>query len=173
MELPGSSYLYTLALISITFAGFAALIAAFRQTIGGRLSDYDVFFIRNTLLRSFMVAGCGMLPPLLALYELSHTATWRLSSLITAILLIVFTLTSFARRRAVTGRPMTKWFEVNAFLQVLTSIFCLVIAQGTILEPGPGNFSVAVTAIMLIAGVGYMASLQLLLQGDPKENKRK
>ena len=47
MELPGTTYLQTLAMISITFGGFAALVAIFRQTIGGRLSDFDMFFIRQ------------------------------------------------------------------------------------------------------------------------------
>jgi len=43
MELPGTSYLYNLTMISVTFAGFAALIAAFRQMVGGRLTRYDAF----------------------------------------------------------------------------------------------------------------------------------
>ena len=34
MELPGSNYLYTIATLSITYAGFAALIVIFRQIIG-------------------------------------------------------------------------------------------------------------------------------------------
>ena len=43
MELPGTSYLYNLTMISVTFAGFAALIAAFRQMVGGHLTRYDAF----------------------------------------------------------------------------------------------------------------------------------
>ena len=51
MELPGSGYLYTIATLSIAYAGFAALIVIFRQIIGGGVSSYDVFEI---LMRSFM-----------------------------------------------------------------------------------------------------------------------
>jgi hypothetical protein len=51
MELPGSGYLYTIATLSIAYAGFAALIVIFRQIIGGGVSSYDVFVI---LMRSFM-----------------------------------------------------------------------------------------------------------------------
>ena len=56
MELPGSTYLYTLATLAITYAGFAALIAIFRQIIGGGVSNYDVFSNFGTILmRSFIV----------------------------------------------------------------------------------------------------------------------
>jgi hypothetical protein len=34
MEIPGSSYLYALATVSITFVGFSALPMIFRQTMG-------------------------------------------------------------------------------------------------------------------------------------------
>lgn len=173
MELPGSHYFYTLALISITFAGFAALVAAFRQMIGGRMSDFDVFVIRTTLLRSFIVAGCSMLPTLLALYELPHSIIWRVSSLVTAVLLILFTLTAYAIRRAVATIPISRAFFVNSFLQIVITLYLLIIAQGTILKPAAGPFAVAVTAIMVVAVIAYVASLQLLLQGHPKERGRR
>ena len=54
MELPGTSYLYTIATLSITYAGFAALIVIFRQIIGGGVSNYDIFVIRSVLMRSFI-----------------------------------------------------------------------------------------------------------------------
>jgi hypothetical protein len=173
MELPGSSYLQTLALISITFGGFAVLVTVFRQMIGGRLSDFDVFFIRNTLLRSFMAAGCSMLPSLLALFQISPSIIWRVSSLITGLLLTLFTLTWYARRRAVTHTPLTKAFLVNFFLQMLTAIFLLVIASGTILEPAPGHFAAAVTIIMVTAVIAYMAQLRLLLQAHPTGKRKR
>ena len=59
MELPGTSYLYNLTLISVTFAGFAALIAAFRQMVGGRFTKYDAFLIRSALVRSLIVLVCA------------------------------------------------------------------------------------------------------------------
>jgi hypothetical protein len=55
MELPGSGYLYTIATLSITYAGFAALIVIFRQIIGGGVSSYDVFVIRSILMRSLLL----------------------------------------------------------------------------------------------------------------------
>ena len=173
MELPGTTYLQTLAMISITFGGFAALVAVFRQTIGGRLSDFDMFFIRQTLLRSLIVAGCSMLPLLLALYEISHPIIWRVSSLITGLLLILFTLTLYLRRRAVSVAPLSKAFLVNSLLAMFTAVFLLMIASGIILEPVPGHFAVAVTIIMLTAVIGYLNQLQFVLHGFPGDKRRR
>ena len=102
MELPGSSYLYTIATLSITYAGFAALIVIFRQIIGGGVSSYDAFVIRSVLMRSFIIAFSAMLPPTLALFDLSQSVIWRISSLFAALLLGLFNLTFLARRRAAT-----------------------------------------------------------------------
>jgi len=168
MDLSVSGYLETLALLSITFGGFAVLVAVFRQMIGGRLSDHDLYFIRNTLLRSSMVAGCSMLPLLLALYELPPSVIWRLSSLITGLLLILFTLSTYLKRRAVTRTAITKSFAVNAFLQILTALFLLLTANAKILTPAPGHFAAAVSIIMVTAVIGYMTHLGLLLQENRK-----
>jgi hypothetical protein len=107
MELSGSSYLFTLSTISITFAGL----------VGGRLTDFDVYFVRTVLLRGFMVAGCAPLPPLLdGLFELAQPNTWRLSSLITAVVQSIFLATWPARRRAEASVPISKWAAVNQTL---------------------------------------------------------
>src|SRR6185437_2010117 len=171
MELPGTTYLQTLATISITFSGFAALVAVFRQTVGGRLSDFDMFFIHQTLLRSFIVAGCSMLPLLLVLYEISHSIIWRVSSLITGLLLILFTLTLYLRRLAVSAAPLSKAFVVNSLMAIFTAVFLVMIASGIILEPVPGHFAIAVTVIMLTAVIGYLNQLHFVLHGFPGDKR--
>jgi len=93
MELPGSSYLYALATISITFAGFAAMIVILRQVVSGSLVNYDLYFIRSVLMRSFIVVACAMLPPMLALFKLSDLIIWRSSGLIAGLIQGVFILT--------------------------------------------------------------------------------
>jgi hypothetical protein len=172
MEISGSNYLYTLALISITFAGFAVLIAIFRQMIGGRLSDHDLWIVRNVLFRSFIVVACAMLPPLLALYELSHSTIWRLSSLITAVLLVLSAFVSL-RIRIASKLQLSNVFLALLLVQILTMIFLLMIALGIFFEPAAGHFAVGVTAIMLTAISGYLASLTVLFRGHPTEKKRK
>ena len=133
MELPGTSYLYTIATLSITYAGFAAVIIIFRQIIGGGVSNYDVFVIRAVLMRSFIIAFSAMLPPALALFDLSQSVIWRVSSLFAALLLGLFTLTSQARRRAVTDLPISKWSLIYGS-QTSITIFLLMMRSEYLLS---------------------------------------
>ena len=45
MELPGEVYLFNLSLIAVTFAVVSALVMIMRQTMGGSLSNFDVYLI--------------------------------------------------------------------------------------------------------------------------------
>jgi hypothetical protein len=173
MELPGSNYLYTIATLSITYAGFAALIVIFRQIIGGGVSSYDVFVIRSILMRSFIVAFSAMLPPALALFDLSQSAIWRISSLFAALLLGAFNLTFPARRRAATHLPINNWALITIGSQTLITIFLLMMALGIFVEPAVGPFVIGVTAILIVSAIAYMAQLEVMLRGHVEKKKRK
>src|SRR5262245_22252276 len=102
MELPGANYLYALATISITFVGFSALLLVFRQTIGGKMTSYDSYFTLAFMQVGFIVTAGGLLPQLLAFFEMTHTSVWRASSAIMAIPVFLFVATTPRRRRAAT-----------------------------------------------------------------------
>ena len=173
MELPGSSYLYTLATLAITYAGFAALIVIFRQIIGGGVSNYDVFIIRTILMRSFIVAFSAMLPPALAFFDLSQAVIWRISSLFAGLLLGLFSVTFRARRRAVTDRPITKWALITIGGQTLIAIFLLMMALGVLVEPAVGPFVISLTATLILSAVAYMGQLDIMLRGHLEKKRRK
>lgn len=172
MELPGSNYLYTIITVSITYAGFAALLMIFRQIIGGGVSNYDVYLIRTVLMRSFIVAISAMMPPLLALFNLSHLVTWRVSSLIAALLLGLYVLTFPVRRRAVTDIPLPTSALINYALTAFIAIFLLMIALG-IFEPAAGPFAFGLTAFLILSFFNYLAQLEHLIRGHPDNKKRK
>jgi hypothetical protein len=172
MELLGTGYLYIIATLSITYAGFAALIVIIRQIIGGGVSSFDVYLIRNVLMRSFIVATSAMMPPLLALFELSQSIIWRISSLIAALLMGLFTLTFRARRRAVTDIPMPMWALIIHVLQAFIVIFLLMIALRIFIEPAAGPFAFGVTALLLLSFITYLVQLEVMLRGHVKKRKR-
>ena len=166
MELPGTSYLYTLATLSITYGGFAALIIIFRQIIGGGVSEYDVFVIRAVLLRSFIVTGCALLPPALVLFDLSHSIIWRLSSIVAAILQGLFVLTHRARRRVATNVPAHRSSLIPIGLGAVTAIALLMNALGIFGEPAAGPFVIGVTAFLILSFYAYLLQLEILLRGN-------
>ena len=45
MDLPGEAYLFNLSILSITVAVVSALVMLVRQTLGGKLSNFDIFLI--------------------------------------------------------------------------------------------------------------------------------
>ncbi len=173
MELPEAGYLYALATISITYAGFAALAIVLRQTTGGKPSSLDTFFIRNVLVRSFMIAGFSMLLPLLAMFKLPQSTIWRASGTVAAILQCLFILIWYLRRRTVTDRPLPRLSFANVIFQLLTALFLLLNAAGIVFESGAGPFSAGVTAFMLSAAIAYMIALRTLLEEAPSRKSHR
>lgn len=167
--MPGSGLLYTVATLSITYAGFAALIVIFRQIIGGGVSSYDVFIIRSVLLRSFIVICSALLPPALTLFDLSHSAIWRVSSVAAALMHALFILTHRARRRPVTDVPTTNWALITQGLGALTVIALFMNALGVFGEPASGPFVISVTAFLLIGFLAYLTQLEVMLRGPVKK----
>ena len=173
MELPGSSYLYALGTFAITFAGFAAMIVVFRQVISGKLLNYDLFFVRAVLMRSFIVVACAMLPSMLSLFKISEVTIWRSSSLIAGLLQSAFVLTWKIRRKAVTGVPVPLTTHVHNGLQLLTAAFLVVGALGILFEPGPGPFAFGVTAFFFLSLTAYLISLEYLFGNFSSEKDSK
>jgi hypothetical protein len=99
-------YLYALATIAVTFVGFSTLLIVFRQTIGGKLTPYDVYFVLSFMQSGFLVAAGALLPPLVSLYGLGPEQVWRVASGIIAIPYIFFVISVPARRRRATGAPL-------------------------------------------------------------------
>jgi len=86
MELPGSAYLYTLATLSMTFAGFSAVVIVLCQTIGREISGFHVVLMRLYIEAGLWAAGFCMLAPLLAAFGLSEATVWRATSAIIAMI---------------------------------------------------------------------------------------
>jgi hypothetical protein len=87
MELPGSAYLYTLATLSMTFAGFSAVVIVLCQTIGREISGFHVVLMRLYIEAGLWAAGFCMLAPLLAAFGLSEATVWRATSAIIAMII--------------------------------------------------------------------------------------
>ena len=164
MELPGTNYLYNLAVISVTFAGFAALLAAFRQMVGGPVTRHDAFLIRSALVRSLIVIVCALLPPLLALFEMSAAVIWRVSCLSAGAFIAIFTVVwpSIIRRRA-TGAPLSKTAQAYHGVQLLAAAFLVAAALGRFFEPGAGHFAAGLSAFMLTSWISVLLSLEIFL----------
>jgi hypothetical protein len=109
MELPGSTYLFNLSMVAMTFAAVSALVMIIRQTVGGKLSDFDIF-----LMVSFVSMGCvlsvdAMLPPLISIFEPPPGALWATASGLAAASLAIWVLIAYQLRRRVSAAPIPLW----------------------------------------------------------------
>ena len=57
VEVKGATFLYALAALLITLAGFSALLLSIRQMAGARLSLLDRFVVRTILIHPFILTG--------------------------------------------------------------------------------------------------------------------
>ena len=174
MELPGTGYLYNLTLISVTFAGFAALIAAFRQMVGGQLTKHDAFLIRSALIRSLIVIVCALLPPLFALFDIQASDIWRISSFIAAGLITVFTLVwpTIVRRNA-TSQPVSLTAKAYHLVQLLAALLLLPVALGALPHHAAGYFVAALTVFMVTSWISVLLSLEILFHTNERASRRK
>ena len=164
MEIPGSSYLYTLATVSITFVGFSALLMIFRQTMGVAITKYDNFFTLSFIQTGFIVTAGSMLPQLLALFEQSHGTVWRVSSTIMAIIVLSFVGTFPVRRRAATGARAPLYVNILLVFQGIIAASLISDAIGKPLEPGAALYASAMAGILLTSGIAYLIALSVTLR---------
>jgi len=166
MESPGASYLYTLALLGMSFMGFAAIVMLLRQTLGGHLRAFDALFARVYMEFAVIVSMGAMLPPLLIFWELPTGAVWRLSSGLVGVPLLWIAVRYPARRRAVTGEPTPRYVRVNVTIILLISLTLLIAATGLLHERSGPAFVAALTAFLAFALVAWLRALSIILVAE-------
>jgi hypothetical protein len=103
MDLPGSEYLFNLSLLAITFAAVSVLVMLIRQTMGGKLTNVDVYLIASYVGIDFAIAVDAVLPPLVSSYDVTPDWAWTISSLLAAACLGGTVATFWLQRRRITG----------------------------------------------------------------------
>jgi hypothetical protein len=167
MKLPGITYLYTLATVSITFVGFSALFILVRQVLGKPMSKFDILLTKNFLQLGFMVAFGSLLAPLLFLLQVGDINVWRIASLISAVPAFIFAVTYPRRRAATVKTPVPKevWFDVSAVF--VAAAILLTNAVGWPWTPDVGLYAAGLTIILSISFLAFLHALDFLLE-QPK-----
>lgn len=167
VELAGSGYLYTLAVIATTFAGFAVMTMIFRQVYGGHVSKLDRFVARTFIQVGFLATLGSLLPPLLAQFDLAPATTWRASSVVLAALLGIWSY-SFPHRRhkcSTTPIPLPVWSVVVVL--DLTVLALLGNALPLLPRYVSAIYSVATTVILGGGATFFLHSLIFLFERRP------
>ena len=164
MDVQTSSYLATLATVATTFVGFAALLVGLRQAKGNRLTSYDAYFAESYIELGFLVTVAALIPPLIALFGWPASVLWRVSSVISAVPILLFVVRVPARRRAATGMSVPRPIKVVLAIQGLAGVVLLLTAA---VQPRARSavYATAVTVVLVCAGIAYLVALQVIRPG--------
>ncbi len=146
MEIKGETYLYALAGVMITFAGFSALLLALRPAAGAKLSLLDRYLAKTVMTDIFVLTAGALLPALLALYDVQEKWIWRGSAVLFALPMLSLQVTFPLRRRKAVGKGPPP--AVFAVLVVIGSAVTLAML-GYILEGLQYSAAVYITALTI------------------------
>ena len=169
MELPGETYLFNLSLLAVTFAAVSALVMLLRQTMGGKLSNFDIYLIVTYVSLGFVVAVAAVMPALIGLFEPPPSVLWVTASGLAAVLLAAVTGNSVAARRKAATVPMSR---------AVTTIFAgywiaaLLLAVNAVVPhvQGVGLHASALTLFLVTLMVAFVRRIASLLGDKPGED---
>jgi hypothetical protein len=163
MEMPESGYLYTVAILGMTFIGFSAIVMLLRQTVGLKLRPFDALFAHVYMEFGLIISAGAMLPPLVSFWGADAPMVWQISSALVGAPLLLFGLTYPTRRRAASGERTPMYVQINVSIVILISLALLANAGGLWQGRGAAVFLSALTAFMIFAVATWLRALNLIL----------
>jgi hypothetical protein len=164
MEFVGATYLYALAGLMITFAGFSALLLSVRPATGAKLSLLDRYLAKTVMTYIFVLTAGALLPALLSLYEVPENWIWKGSALLFAVPMLSLQVTYPYRRRNVVGKwPPPAIFAVLVVLGSATTLAML----GCVLEGLRYSAAAYITALTIdffTVIFGFVVALDVIMQ---------
>ena len=164
MEVKGAVFLYTLAGLMITFAGFSALLLSVRQAAGARLSVLDAFLAKTIMVHIFILMAAALLPALLALYDIPEKWIWQGSAVLFALPMLSLQVTYPHRRRKVVGQgPPLPILAVFVVLGAAVTLAMLVYVLAG-LPYSPAVYITALTVDFFTVAFAFLTALKVILQ---------
>jgi hypothetical protein len=164
MEVEPTTFLYTLAGLMITFAGFSALLLALRPAAGARLSLLDRYLAKTVMTHIFVLMAGALLPALLALYGLQEKWIWRGSAVLFALPMLYLQVTYPRRRRKVVGTgPPPAVFAVFVVVGAVVTLAMF----GYVLGGLPCSAAAYITALTIdffTVVFGFVVALDVIMQ---------
>jgi len=171
VEVKGATLLFTLAALMVTFAGFSALLLGVRQAAGAKLSALDTYLSKTVLSNLIVLTGGTLLPPLLALYDVSEERLWRISAVLFGLPML-FLLLSYPhrRRKAVGSSPPPAVYAIFVVFgsAVLVAMLVYVLAG---FQYGPAAYITSIMVNFFACSFAFVTALDVILQqpiGPPR-----
>jgi hypothetical protein len=164
MEIKGETFLFTLAGLMITFAGFSALLLALRPAAGAKLSMLDRYLAKTVMTNIFVLTAGALLPSLLALYDIQEKWIWRSSAVLFALPMLFLQVTYPSRRRKATGKaPPPAIFAVLVVLGAAVTLAMLACVLSGF-QYSVAAYITALTIDFFTVIFGFVIALDVIMQ---------
>lgn len=158
-----SDFLLCLATLSLSFAGFSAVVVTLRGALGGEISDRHLRLVRLYIEGGLLVTALALVPTLLNLLHISDSLLWPVSSAAAASIFTVLLLSQFRRRRAVEGGRFPPWVVVIYVISLVVVGSLWLNSAGTPFAPSVGPYAVALTWALCVFGFIFVRTIDIFL----------
>src|SRR5471030_1962972 len=164
MGFKGETFLYILAGLMITFAGFSALLLALRPAAGAKLSLLDRYLAKTVMTYIFVLTAGALLPALLALYDVQERWIWRGSAVLFALPMLSLQVTYPLRRRKAVGKgPPPAIFAVFVVVgSAVTLVMLSCVLAG--FQYSAATYITALTLDFFTVVFGFVIALDVIMQ---------
>jgi hypothetical protein len=164
MDIKVETFLYALAGLMITFAGFSALLLALRPAAGAKLSLLDRYLAKTVMTHIFVLTAGALLPALLALYDIQEKWIWRCSAVLFALPMLTLQITfPYRRRKAAGNGPPPSVFAVFVVLGSAVTLAMLgYVLDG--LQYSAAAYITALTIDFFTVIFGFLVALDVIMQ---------
>ena len=169
MNLPGEAYLFNLSVLAVTVAVVSALVMLVRQTMGGKLSNFDVYLISAYVSLGFVIAVGAVLPPLVSLFEPSPRVMWAVASGLAAVFLAAVMVNLVAARRRASNAPIS---HALVFIFAMHWLAAALLAANAVVPQlqGTGLHAAALTVSMVMLMLAFVRRIASLLGDKPSDD---
>ena len=136
-----SDFLFSLAALSLSFAGFSAVVVTLRSALGGEISERHLRLVRLYIEGGLLVTALALVPALLNLIHVPGSVIWPVSSAVAASILTVLLLSQFLRRRAIEGGRFPAWVVVVNAISIVAVAGLFVWATWRRMNPDSSSYS--------------------------------
>ena len=158
-----SDYLSRLAGLSLSFAGFSAVVVTLRGALGGELADRHLRLVRLYIEGGLLVTALALIPALLDLLHVPGSVIWPVSSAVAASILTVLLLSQFRRRRAIEGARFPAWVVIVYAISFVAVAGLWLNVAGIPLAPSVGPYAVALTWALCVFGFIFVRTIDIFL----------
>ena len=161
-DLPGASFFYSLAALSMAFVGFTSVVVVLYQSTGKQLSELHILLTRLFVELGLMATGFAMLAPILHMCGLPTDLVWRASSAIMLFALAPW-LIYYPKRRKIAApneKMPVRWYVMTT-IGVGACTFLAFNIGGWGIVPSAAPLVVATVFVLSYATVAYIGTYSL------------